>query len=42
MQVVLTGKMPIQIAMIQNPSAFYVSATPLLVYKRFGKKGWIK
>jgi hypothetical protein len=37
-QVVITGQMPIQIIMLQNPKAFFVSPLPIIVDRRFGKK----
>lgn len=37
-QVVITGQMPIEVIMLQNPKAFYVSQSPIMVDRRFGKK----
>lgn len=37
-QVVITGQMPIEVMLLQNPKAFYVSQAVILVDRRFGKK----
>ena len=37
-QVVITGQLPIEVIILQNPKAFFVSQEPIMVDRRFGKK----